>query len=57
MTIPKKKIYQYKSFYLTPSDREMLSYLVKINGSNASAVIRKLIIESYSILKYVEQKL
>lgn len=55
--MPKKwtpQKYKTTTFYLTHSDQEMLSYLIGIYGSNASAVIRRLIIECYSILKYAE---
>lgn len=52
----KPKIYHHKSFYLTPIDQEMLEYLSKVYGFNQSAVMRKLITEAYSILRYVEQK-
>lgn len=52
----KPKEFPHKSFYLTPSDKEMLDYLVKVYGLNASAVMRRLITEAYTIVKYVEQK-
>ena len=52
----KPKLYPHKSFYLTPSDQEMLEYLSKVYGLNSSAVIRRLVTEAYSIIKYAEQK-
>lgn len=52
----KPKIYIHKSFYLTPSDKEMLEYLSRIFGLNESATIRRLLTESFSIIKYAEQK-
>jgi len=56
MTVRKKKQYPHKSFYLTPSDQEMLEYLAKVYGLNPSAVIRKLITENHAILRYVKQE-
>jgi hypothetical protein len=50
------KTYEYKSFFVTKSDKEMLQYLSKVYGLNESAVIRRLITEAFSILRYVEQK-
>ncbi len=50
------KKYRHKSFYLTPSDQEMLLYLSCVYGLNPSAVIRRLITEAHSIMRYVEQK-
>lgn len=51
-----KKKYPHKSFYLTPDDQEMLTYLTRVYGLNASAVMRKLMNEAYAILRYVEQR-
>lgn len=47
--------YKYKSFYLTPNDVEMLKYLGEVYGCNHSMLIRKLITEAYSIIKFVKQ--
>lgn len=47
--------YTHKSFYLTPHDQEMLKYLSQVYGQNPSGVMRKLIAEAYSIIKYVNQ--
>lgn len=56
MTIKKKKPWPHQSFYMTPSDKEMLDFLSNYYGINRSALIRRLLTEAYSILKYVEQK-
>lgn len=50
-----KKI-TYKCFYMTHSDKEMIDYLSKKFGINPSAVIRRLLTETFSILKYKERE-
>lgn len=44
------------SIYLTVQDQYMLDYLCKLHISNRGAMMRRLITEAYSIIKYVEQK-
>lgn len=44
------------SIHLTVQDQIMLDYLCKLHNANRGAMIRRLITEAYSIIKYVEQK-
>ena len=44
------------SIGLGTQDRLMLDYLCQLHDHNRSAMIRRLITEAYSIIKYVEQK-
>lgn len=44
----------YKSFYVPFQTDVELAYIVKKHGENPSMVIRRLITEAYTILKYLE---
>lgn len=47
----------YRSaIYLTEQDQLMFEYLKKEYNLNGSALVRHLITETYSILKYVDEK-
>jgi hypothetical protein len=47
---------QFKSFFIPEQTDKELAYLVEKNGECASAVIRRLITEAYTFLKYLEGK-
>lgn len=49
------KPYKFKSFYLTEKTQKELEFLHDVYGENQSAVIRRLITEAYSILRYAKQ--
>lgn len=47
---------QFKSFFIPEQTDVELAYLVERNGECASAVIRRLITEAYTFLRYLEGK-
>jgi hypothetical protein len=57
MTKPKavSTRFAHKSFYLTPSDREMLEKLEKAWGMNDSAIIRRAITEACERIRWEEK--
>jgi hypothetical protein len=44
------------SIGLTMQDQVMLDYLCKIHNYDRTNMVRRLVIEAYSVIKYVEQK-
>lgn len=56
MTTKDKSRFTHKSFYMTPSDSEMLDYLVSQWGLNESAVIRRCLTEAYTVKKFEENR-
>lgn len=55
MAVARKET-KHTSFYLTPIVEDQLRYLARVFGENPSAVMRRLITETHTILKYVEQR-
>lgn len=49
-----KTRFKHKSFYMTPSDSEMLEYLALHWGLNESAVIRRCLTEAYTVKKFTD---
>lgn len=52
----KEKIKRFKTLRVPSQTQVELAYLVERNGECASAVIRRLITEAYTFLKYLEGK-
>lgn len=53
---PVSSKWPHKSFYLTPSDREMLAALEREWGMNDSQIIRRALTEACERLKYEEKQ-
>lgn len=47
-----KRQWHHSSFYLTPSDQEMIKFLTWHWGLNKSALIRRLLCEAYGIEQF-----
>lgn len=57
MTENKPKTNPFKtSIYLPTQDKVMLDFLCEAHEATPSAMMRRLITEAYTIIKYVEQK-
>lgn len=48
--------YAYRSYYMNQNDIMMLQFLKEYYGLNASAVVRKLLSEAYTVCKLMTPK-